>query len=191
MAAQGTQANITRVKVDLPKQLPSRLTTLQKACTNAKFRNESCELPDGIDVGYAKAITTRCCRSRWKARRIFVSPWWGSVPEPDDRTAGLRRHGRSGRYDVHQQSRDHEHDVQDRPRCPLQRVPLTLPEGKYSALAANLPGKARAASAGKLAMPTEFLAQNGTVIKGLSTPISVTGCAKTKALTRAQKLAKR
>ncbi|HEV3094196.1 MAG TPA: hypothetical protein VGY30_06750, partial [Solirubrobacteraceae bacterium] len=30
---QGTESNIARVKVDLPKQLPSRLTTLQKACT--------------------------------------------------------------------------------------------------------------------------------------------------------------
>jgi hypothetical protein len=37
-------------------------------------------------------------------------------------------------------------------------------------------------------MPTEFLAQNGALINQ-STPVSVTGCAKTKALTRAQKLA--
>ena len=37
-------------------------------------------------------------------------------------------------------------------------------------------------------MPTEFVGQNGLKINQ-STPISVTGCAKTKALTRAQKLA--
>ena len=37
-------------------------------------------------------------------------------------------------------------------------------------------------------MPTEFLAQNGAVIHQ-STRISVTGCAKKKTLTRAQKLA--
>ena len=36
-------------------------------------------------------------------------------------------------------------------------------------------------------MPTEFVAQNGAVIHE-STPISVTGCAKKKKLSRAQKL---
>src|SRR6202042_1526457 len=60
---------------------------------------------------------------------------------------------------------------------------ITLPEGKYSALAAN--GNL---CASKLAMPTAFVAQNGMEIHQ-STPISVTGCPKTKkTLTRAQKL---
>ena len=31
------EANIASVKVELPEQLPSRLTTLQKACTAAQF----------------------------------------------------------------------------------------------------------------------------------------------------------
>ena len=39
----------------------------------------------------------------------------------------------------------------------------------------------------KLTMPTEFIAQNGAEIHE-TTPISVAGCAKVKALTRAQKL---
>ena len=37
-------------------------------------------------------------------------------------------------------------------------------------------------------MPTEFVAQNGMAIHQ-NTPVTVTGCPKAKALTRAQKLA--
>ena len=68
------------------------------------------------------------------------------------------------------------------PDDPFSTFELTLPEGKYSALAAN--GNL---CTSKLALPTEFVGQNGAVIHE-STPISARGCAKTKALTRTQKL---
>src|SRR6202041_2400058 len=60
------------------------------------------------------------------------------------------------------------------PDVPVGSFELTLPEGNYSALAAN--GNL---CTSKLAMPTEFVAQNGVTIHQ-STKISVTGCAKTK-----------
>ncbi len=60
------------------------------------------------------------------------------------------------------------------PDVPVGAFELTLPEGKYSALAAN--GNL---CKSKLTMPTAFTAQNGAVIKQ-STPIGVTGCAKHK-----------
>ncbi len=69
------------------------------------------------------------------------------------------------------------------PDVPFSTFELVLPQGKYSALAAN--GNL---CASKLVMPTEFLGQNGLKINQ-STSIAVTGCAKKKALTRAQKLA--
>jgi hypothetical protein len=53
----GSQANIKSVKVDLPKQLPSRLTTLQKACTAAQFKVNPAGCPAASLVGYAKATT--------------------------------------------------------------------------------------------------------------------------------------
>ncbi len=68
------------------------------------------------------------------------------------------------------------------PDVPFNTFTLTLPQGPYSALTAN--GNL---CTSKLAMPTEFLAQNGLKINE-STPVTATGCPKSKALTRAQKL---
>jgi hypothetical protein len=69
------------------------------------------------------------------------------------------------------------------PDVPVGSFELTLPEEPNSALAAN--GNL---CTSKLTMPTEFVGQNGVKINR-NTPISVTGCPKTKSLTRAQKLA--
>jgi hypothetical protein len=61
------------------------------------------------------------------------------------------------------------------PDVPVGTFELTLPQGPFSALAAN--GNL---CASKLAMPTAFTAQNGAVIHQ-STPVGVTGCPKKKA----------
>ena len=53
------QANIAKVKVELPKQLPSRLTTLQKACTEAVFDSKPGICPAASKVGEATASTPR------------------------------------------------------------------------------------------------------------------------------------
>ena len=67
------------------------------------------------------------------------------------------------------------------PDVPVNSFELYLPEGPYSALAAN--GNL---CTSKLQMPTEFVAQNGAVIHE-STPISVTGCPKVKEKADAKK----
>ena len=56
-APEGTYANIKSVKVVLPKQLPARLTTLQKACTAAVFETNPASCPQPSVVGTVKAIT--------------------------------------------------------------------------------------------------------------------------------------
>jgi hypothetical protein len=70
------------------------------------------------------------------------------------------------------------------PDAPVTSFDLTLPEGRYSALTAN-----GSLCRSRLSMPTEFTGQNGAVLEQ-STKISVTGCAKARILTRAQRLTK-
>jgi hypothetical protein len=63
------------------------------------------------------------------------------------------------------------------PDVPVSTFELYLPEGKFSALGANVN---LCKNQSKLKMPTEFVAQNGAVMKQ-STKIAVTGCAARKA----------
>jgi hypothetical protein len=67
------------------------------------------------------------------------------------------------------------------PDVPISSFELYLPEGRYSALTANVN-----LCTHKLVMPTTFTAQNGAVIRQ-STPIAVTGCPKAKKAKKATK----
>jgi hypothetical protein len=182
VAAQGTQSNITRVKVDLPKQLPSRLTTLQKACTNAQFEANPAGCPAASVIGHARVLTP-LLPVPVEGPAYFVSHGGEAFPslimllQGDGVTVELVGTTFISKAGVTSST------FKTVPDVPFSTFTLTLPQGKYSALAAN--GNL---CTSKLAMPTEFLAQNGLKINQ-STKIAVSGCAKKKALTRAQKLA--
>ncbi len=181
-APQGTQANITRVKVDLPKQLPSRLTTLQKACTAAQFNTNPAGCPAASFIGHARAITP-ILPVPLEGPAIFVSHGGEAFPSLE---VVLQGYGVT--IDLVGSTFISKAGITSStfktvPDQPVTSFELTLPQGPYSALAAN--GNL---CTSKLAMPTEFLAQNGAAIHQ-STPVSVTGCPRAKALTRAQKLA--
>jgi hypothetical protein len=179
---QGTQANIARVKVDLPKALPSRLTTLQKACTNAQFEANPAGCPAASIIGYAKAITP-LIPVPLQGPAYFVSHGGEAFPSL---IVVLQGYGVTldlvGTTFISKAGITSS-TFKTVPDAPVGLFELNLPQGKYSALAAN--GNL---CKSKLAMPTEFLAQNGAKINE-TTAITVTGCAKKKALTRAQKLA--
>jgi hypothetical protein len=167
----GSQANIAKVKVDLPKQLPSRLTTLQKACTAAQFESNPAGCPAASIVGHATAITPLIPVSL-TGPAYFVSYGGAKFPEL---VIALQGYGVS--LDLHGETFIDKAGITSStfktvPDAPVGSFELTLPQGKYSALAAN--GNLCKSA---LKMPTLFLAQNGTVIKQ-STPIAVTGCAK-------------
>jgi hypothetical protein len=170
---QGTQANIRSVKVDLPKQLPSRLTTLQKACPSTQFQANPAGCPPASVVGHATAITP-ILPVPLTGPAYFVSYGGAKFPE-----LVIVLQGYGFTIDLHGETFISKagitsstfHTVPDQPVTSFE---LTLPQGKYSALAAN--GNLCKA---KLKMPTTFTAQNGAVVKQ-STNIQVSGCPRHK-----------
>jgi uncharacterized repeat protein (TIGR01451 family) len=175
----GTQANIKSVKVDLPKQLPSRLTTLQKACTATQFETNPAGCPAASRVGQAKAITP-ILPVPLEGPSYFVSYGGAKFPE-----LVIVLQGYGFTIDLHGETFINKvgitsstfHTIPDEP---VGSFELTLPEGPYSALAAN-----GDFCTSKLTMPTAFTAQNGDTIHQ-STPISVTGCPRHKAKKKAK-----
>jgi hypothetical protein len=181
--AFGSQANIKSVKVDLPKQLPSRLTTLQKACPSAQFQANPAGCPAASIVGHATAITP-LIPVPLAGPAYFVS--YGGLKFPE-LVVALQGYGVS--LDLHGETYISKAGITSStfhtiPDAPVGSFELTLPQGKYSALAAN--GNL---CTSKLTMPTAFTAQNGATIKQ-STPISVTGCAKHKKAQKPKKTSK-
>jgi hypothetical protein len=165
-------ANIARVKVDLPKQLPSRLTTLQQACPAKTFEANPASCPAASIVGQAKA-STPVLPVPLSGPAYFVSHGGEEFPEL---IIVLQGYGTT----VHlvgstfiSKAGITSSTFKTIPDVPVGTFELTLPQGKYSALAAN----GNLCTTKKLAMPTSFIGQNGAVIK-TSTPIVPTGCAK-------------
>ncbi len=166
-------ANIKSVKVDLPKQLPSRLTTLQKACLAATFAANPAACPADSRVGQARALTP-LLPVALEGPAYFVSYGGAKFPE-----LVIVLQGDNVTLDVHGETFISKAGITSStfhaiPDAPVGSFELTLPEGPYSALAAN--GNL---CTSKLAMPTAFVAQNGDAIHQ-STPIGVTGCPKHK-----------
>jgi hypothetical protein len=178
-----SQANIASVKVDLPKQLPSRLTTLQKACVAAQFEANPAGCPPGSVLGKATAVSP-VLDVPLSGPAYFVSHGGAAFP---DLEVVLQGEGVTvildGSTFISKQSVTST-TFNSVPDAPISSFQITLPEGPHSALAAN-----GDLCASKLVMPTSIIAQNGKQITQ-QTKITVTGCAETKLLTRAQKLAK-
>jgi hypothetical protein len=174
--AFGNDANIARVKVSLPKQLPSRLTTLQKACPAATFAANPAGCPSASIVGIARA-STPLLPVGLSGPVYFVSHGGEAFP-----SLIVVLQGDGVRVDLTGATFISKAGITSSmfktvPDVPVNTFELYLPEGKFSALAAN--GNL-CKSTSKLKMPTEFVAQNGTVIKQ-STKITVTGCKASKA----------
>lgn len=167
------EANIKMVKVELPKQLPSRLTTLQKACLAATFESNPAACPSASVVGVVKALTP-ILPVPLEGPVYFVSHGGEAFP-----SLIVVLQGYGVRIDLVGSTFISKTGITSStfktvPDAPVSSFELTLPEGPYSALAAN--GNL---CANKLVMPTTIEGQNGKVIKQ-SSKITITGCPQTR-----------
>lgn len=184
IAQKEGEANIHRVNVQLPLQLPSRLSTLQHACTEAQF---------------AAQPNAQACPPQ-----SFVGTATGKTPllaVPLTGPAVLISHGGEEFPDLHflLQGEGIKIDVvghtqikngityskfETVPDQPIESFETAFPEGPHSILAAN--GNLCKQT---LKMPTIIEGQDGAQVSQTTT-VSVSGCPKPKPLTRAQKLRK-
>lgn len=169
--ASGTgQANIGKVKVNLPKQLPSRLTTLQKACTAAVFEANPASCPAASVVGTGTAVTP-VLKGPLTGPAYLVSHGGAAFP---DLVIVLQGEGITlvlvGNTNIRKGITSSSFNAV--PDAPVSTFDLVLPEGPHSALTANAN-----LCKSKLNMPTALTGQNGAVIKQ-TTKIAVSGCPK-------------
>jgi sugar lactone lactonase YvrE len=178
---EGTYANIKAVKVDLPKQLPSRLTTLQKACLAATFEANPASCPKASNVGTATA-TTPVLNVPLTGPAYIVSHGGEAFPDLEIVLQGenvtLILVGNTQIKNGITSS-----TFKTIPDAPVSSFELKLPTGQFSILGANVPQSKKYNLCGQsLPMPTQITAQNGAVIKQ-TTKIAVTGCPKAKKTT--------
>lgn len=185
ISQQSGEANIHKVDLTLPTVLPARLTTLQQACTEAQFASNPAGCPPGSFIGTAKAVTP-ILSVPLIGPAILVSHGGAAFPDvvfllqANERGASIRI-DLDGKTDIKKGVTYSRFETV--PDAPITSFETNLPQGPHSVLAAtgNL-------CASKLAIPTELTGQNGARVNQ-NTRLTVTGCPKTKVLTRAQKLA--
>jgi uncharacterized repeat protein (TIGR01451 family) len=178
----GRQANIASIKVSLPKQLPSRLTTLQHACPEATFAANPAGCPVQSNIGTAFG-TTPVLNTPIAGPVYIVSHGGAAFPDvvvvlQGEGVAVDLTGGTSIAKGITTST------FASIPDVPISSFELKLPEGPHSVLSGNLPASRNGDfCATKLTMPTTIVGQNGARIEQ-STKVAVTGCPKARAATR-------
>jgi hypothetical protein len=167
-------ANVAALKIDLPKQLPVRLTTLEKACPAAVIEANPAGCPAASAVG-SVTVLTPVLRHALVGPVYLVSHAGAAMPELE-----LVLQGEGVTVDVVGRTIIKRGVISavftSLPDVPISTLGLVLSSDAHSLLAANLPAKARWSLCGqRLTMPTAITGQNGAVLKR-TVNIYVSGC---------------
>jgi hypothetical protein len=182
VAEQPGEANIRKVDLQLPLALPSRLTTLQKACTEAQFATNPAGCPAASDIGTATAHSP-VLQAPLTGPVYLVSHGGAAFPDVEFLLQANERGGNieivlDGGTDIKKGITYSKFETV--PDAPISSFETTLPEGPHSVLSTNIPTKAKGSLCGlSLTMPTTITGQNGAQVKQ-TTKIAVTGCPKVK-----------
>ncbi|HWG08121.1 MAG TPA: hypothetical protein VN672_03835 [Solirubrobacteraceae bacterium] len=181
------QANIAKTRLVLPIALPSRLTTIQKACRDTVFEVNPAACDEGSNIGSA-VVHTPVLKNPLTGPAYLVSH--GNAAFPDVEFV-LQGEGITlildGQTDIKKGITTSTFNAV--PDAPVTTFETTLPQGPHSALTSNVAASKKFSLCGtKLVMPTTITGQNGAVIKQ-ETKIPVTGC-KAKIISKAEKLKK-
>jgi hypothetical protein len=209
VAQKPGEANIHKVSLQLPLILPARLTTLQKACTEAQFNANPAGCPSASVIGTATAVTP-VLNVPLSGPAYLVSHGGAAFPDVE---FVLQGQGVTivldGKTDIKKGITYSRFETV--PDAPISTFETNLPEGPHSALTANgnlcsqtrtitvrkrvtrrVHGRLRHVSrtvkkvvSQPLSMPTTITGQNGAQVTQ-TTKIAVTGCPRAKAVKHRQ-----
>ncbi|HYB23304.1 MAG TPA: hypothetical protein VED41_05870, partial [Solirubrobacteraceae bacterium] len=184
------QANIQKVDLTLPEALPSRLTTIEKACLEKVFDANPASCDEGSVIGEG-IVHTPVFKNPLRGPAYLVSHGSAAFPDVEFVLQG------EGVTVILDGKTDIKHGItyskfETSPDAPFTSFESIFPEGPHSAVTAYV-SEAEDYNLCKktLSIPTELTGQNGAYISEI-TKIAVTGCGEVKSFkeTNAQKLAK-
>ena len=187
------QANIHKVDLTIPAKLPSRLTTIQKACLEKVFNANPASCDEGSVIGEGDRPHAGVQEPAERARPI-------SSPTATRRS---RTSSSCSRAKASTIVLDGKTDIKNgvtyskfetAPDAPFTTFETVLPAGPHSALTPNVPEDEdfNLCKTSSVVMPTEITGQNGAFIKAGNHSVAVLGCKGVEGfkVTKAQLLAK-
>jgi hypothetical protein len=173
--ALGSQSWFNEAKFSIPKQLPARLTTIQKACLAATYEANPEACPAPSKIGHA-IVHTPVLPVPLEGSVYFVSH--GAAKFPD---AVLHLKGYGITFDLTGETFIKNGittaTFKNTPDVPFESIEVNIPTGKFSEFGVNLPHGKYNFCGQKLTMPTLLKAQNGLQTQQ-NTPVTITGCKK-------------
>jgi len=172
------QANIHKVDLTIPALLPSRLSTIQKACLAATFEANPAACDEGSDIGEG-IVTTPVFKNPLRGPAYLVSH--GAAEFPDVEFV-LQGEGvkiiLDGKTDIKNKVTYSKFETS--PDAPFTKFESIFPASPHSALTTNVPEDEHYnLCKHTLTIPTEITAYNGAQITQ-TTPVALIGCGEVK-----------